>query len=202
MRNLKSSKQDKESSSSLSCLAKTESNRQPSWFSQGSEKGWKTIRGTFIAVNAFLLSCRCSRAANGPSPWAHLGDGCIDLIMIRECSRARFLQFLIRTANASGNPNEGVDRSPFELPFVTVERVCAFRFRRVTKSSTPSPTSVFRYSPFLEYENSSDSEVLPWSRTFGENTKSKISDSADSRGKKSMWCTDGELLHYENISVQ
>lgn len=201
LKNLKGSKQGKEPSS-LSCLAKAKSNHQPSWFIQGSDKGWKTIRGTFIAVNAFLLSCRCSRAANGPSPWAHLGDGCIDLIMIRECSRARFLQFLLRTANASGNPNEGADRSPFELPFVTVERVCAFRFRRVTKSSTPSPTSVFRYPSFFEYENSSDSEVSPWSRTFGETTKSNVpSDSAGSRGKKSMWCTDGELLHHENISV-
>ncbi|TPP64336.1 Ceramide kinase [Fasciola gigantica] len=183
---------------SLSCLPRPESHHQPSWSIQGSSKGWKTVRGSFIAINAFVLSCRCSRAVSGPSPWAHLGDGCIDLVIIRNCSRTRFLQFLVRTANASGNSNEGTDRSPLELPFVTVERVCAFRFCKGTKSSAASSASVSQSS----HENSDDSSSPPWLQTSDENSRRKPSShSGSSHRKKSIWCADGELVHHEDISV-
>ncbi|VDP90663.1 unnamed protein product [Echinostoma caproni] len=177
-------------------LSKPEPSDQPSWSLQGCPKGWKTIRGTFVAVNAFLISCRCSRAASGPSPWAHLGDGCIDLILIRECSRAKFLQFLVRTANVSVDMNNS-SQSPFELPFVTVERVSAFKFRNSPASDTEMPVFDDSRAPCDE---DSREAISPWSQTVDEKPKNKSS-SGSGQSKRSIWCADGELLHHENISV-
>ncbi|KAI0233113.1 hypothetical protein LSAT2_016628 [Lamellibrachia satsuma] len=81
---------------------------------------WNVIRGQFLAINSFLMSCRCHLSRNGVSPTAHLGDGCADLILIRPCSRIQFLQHLYRCMLGNGS---------FDFPFVDVFRVKAFKFR-------------------------------------------------------------------------
>lgn len=60
---------------------------------------WKVVCGKFLAINAMNMCCACARSPGGLSPAAHLGDGSLDLILIRKCSRFNFLRFLIRHTN-------------------------------------------------------------------------------------------------------
>ena len=57
---------------------------------------WQKIKGRFIAVNCFVMPCRCALSPEGPASCAHLGDGCIDLVIIHECSRSDYLKHLIK----------------------------------------------------------------------------------------------------------
>lgn len=76
-----------------------------SQFSQ-EEKGpdsWHTVRGKFLAVASFTMSCRCLISPIGPSPYCHLGDGTSDLLLIQQCSRIQFLRHLYRCSTTNGN---------------------------------------------------------------------------------------------------
>ena len=57
---------------------------------------WQKIRGRFMAINSFMMSCRCAMTPDGAAPCAHTGDGCTDLVLIRETSRANYVKFLLR----------------------------------------------------------------------------------------------------------
>lgn len=59
---------------------------------------WRTMVGKFVAVNSVTMSCSCDLSPPGMSPYCHLGDGCMDLILVSDCSRREFLKFLMRTA--------------------------------------------------------------------------------------------------------
>ncbi|KAK2183207.1 hypothetical protein NP493_320g02047 [Ridgeia piscesae] len=98
------------------CILESEATR---WMGHADTTGW-VIRGRFLAINSFLMSCRCRLSQSGPAPAAHLGDGCTDLVLIRQCSRAHFLQHLFRCTQKTDQ---------FDLPFVDVFRVKAFQFR-------------------------------------------------------------------------
>ncbi len=70
------------------------------------------------------------------SPSAHLGDGNIDLILVRHRpSRWHFLRFIARTAAVKGNP--------FTLPQVEVHRVNEFSFRHDPEEEECSDKSVW-----------------------------------------------------------
>jgi len=62
------------------------------------DPNWRTIIGKFIAVNSVTMSCACDLSPPGMSPYCHLGDGCLDLILVSDCSRLDFLKFLLKTA--------------------------------------------------------------------------------------------------------
>ena len=63
----------------------------------GSDGGeWRTVSGRFLAINTFLISCRCRFSAQGPSPCAHLGDGCFDIVLVHESSRTNYFKHLYR----------------------------------------------------------------------------------------------------------
>ena len=38
--------------------------------------------------------CRSDMSAHGLAPWAHLADGRLTLVLVRECSTLRYLRFL------------------------------------------------------------------------------------------------------------
>ncbi|XP_053112947.1 ceramide kinase isoform X2 [Hemicordylus capensis] len=80
---------------------------------------WKVIRGKFLAINASIMSCACSRSPNGLSPAAHLADGSADLILVRKCSRLNFLRYLVRHTNQDDQ---------FDFTFVEVYRIRKFQF--------------------------------------------------------------------------
>lgn len=71
---------------------------------------WHVICGKFLAINITNMSCACPRSSKGLSPSAHLGDGSLDLILIRKCSRFNFLRFLLRHTNQWDQVSGQVDR--------------------------------------------------------------------------------------------
>ncbi len=56
---------------------------------------WQTCRGKFHSVGAAIMSCRNDRAPDGIAAHAHLADGFLYLILIRECSRPAHLRSVI-----------------------------------------------------------------------------------------------------------
>lgn len=45
-----------------------------------------TVSGKFLMVNGANISCACSRSPQGFNPYCHLGDGYLDLILVRHTS--------------------------------------------------------------------------------------------------------------------
>lgn len=95
--------------------------------------GWRVTSGEFVAVNAFLISCRCAKSPLGPAPSAHLGDGYLDLILVRRCSRWKYLSYLVQLTN------KRKDRSTqhLKMPFVEAHRVKAFRLQSLDTHGDP-----------------------------------------------------------------
>lgn len=61
---------------------------------------WKVIRGKFFMVCGANISCACDRSPQGMSPNCHLGDGCLDLILVNHSS---FLNNLRLASRLSAN---------------------------------------------------------------------------------------------------
>lgn len=76
--------------------------------------------GAFTGVNAAIMACRCSQTWKGFSPGNHLGNGCADLILIRQCSRAQYINYLLRTGMSK--------KSAFDLEYVDAFRCRQFEF--------------------------------------------------------------------------
>ncbi|KAK3909045.1 Ceramide kinase [Frankliniella fusca] len=87
---------------------------------------WKTVRGRFFMVNGVNISCACAKAPNGFSPYCHIGDGCLDVILIKHTSMINILRLLLRISSKS--------RTMFDLPFVEVHRAQEF-----TLQAMPDP---------------------------------------------------------------
>lgn len=65
-------------------------------------KKWKIVKGKFFMVNGANISCACSRSPNGFSKFCHLGDGCVDLVLIRHTSFFNNLKLLLTMSNKNG----------------------------------------------------------------------------------------------------
>ncbi|XP_024368535.1 ceramide kinase isoform X3 [Physcomitrium patens] len=81
---------------------------------------WKTVRSKFQSVGAAVMSCRNDKAPEGVAAHAHLADGLLHLILIRECSRLGYLRQLLRLTR------RGAD--PFKFPFVEYHKTPLFTF--------------------------------------------------------------------------
>lgn len=58
-----------------------------------SEKSrWKKSKGRFLSVGAAVISCRNERAPDGLVADAHLSDGFLHLILVKDCPRALYLR--------------------------------------------------------------------------------------------------------------
>ncbi|XP_075041120.1 ceramide kinase-like isoform X2 [Mixophyes fleayi] len=82
-------------------------------------ESWKSITGSFSALNITGMSSACPKSQDGLSPAAHLADGTADLILVRECSTYQLLRYLTRHTNR---------KDQFALPNVEVHRIRAMRF--------------------------------------------------------------------------
>lgn len=60
---------------------------------------WLTVRGKFFMVNGANLSCACSRSPQGFSPHCHIGDGCVDVILVRHTSLINNIRMLLRLSS-------------------------------------------------------------------------------------------------------
>nr|CAD7405412.1 unnamed protein product [Timema poppensis] len=62
---------------------------------EASAGDWKTFRGKFFMINGANVSCACVRSPNGISPYGHLGDGCIDVLLIKHTNLLNNLRLLL-----------------------------------------------------------------------------------------------------------
>ncbi|XP_023718038.1 ceramide kinase isoform X2 [Cryptotermes secundus] len=88
----------------------------------------KTFRGKFFMVSGANVSCACTRSPNGISPFCHLGDGCVDVLIIKHTHLLNNLKLLLRLSSK--------EKNVFDLPFVEVHRAREFTFRAL-----PAPVS-------------------------------------------------------------
>uniref|UniRef100_A0ABK0LDE2 Ceramide kinase n=1 Tax=Rattus norvegicus TaxID=10116 RepID=A0ABK0LDE2_RAT len=134
---------------------------------------WQVVCGKFLAINSTNMSCACPRSPGGLSPFAHLGDGSSDLILIRKCSRFNFLRFLIRHTN---------QEDQFGFTFVEVYRVKKFQFT----------------SKHVEDDDNDLKELEK--QKFGQICKDNPPCACPT--SRSSWNCDGEVLHSPAIEVR
>lgn len=87
----------------------------------GTEQArWVSSRGRFISVGSAVITCRNERAPDGLVADAHLSDGFLHLILIKECPRPLYLRHLLELAKKGGNP--------LDFKFVEHHKTMAFAF--------------------------------------------------------------------------
>ena len=57
------------------------------------------MRGKFFMVNGANVSCACSKSPMGFSPHCHIGDGCVDVILVRHTSLINNIRMLLRLSS-------------------------------------------------------------------------------------------------------
>uniref|UniRef100_A0A182SMG3 DAGKc domain-containing protein n=1 Tax=Anopheles maculatus TaxID=74869 RepID=A0A182SMG3_9DIPT len=78
------------------------------------------VRGKFLMVSGANISCSCERSPQGFSPFCHLGDGLLDLVLVRHTSMFNNLRLLLTMTSKT--------KKLSELPFVEIYRTKEFRF--------------------------------------------------------------------------
>lgn len=63
---------------------------------------WRTICGRFFMINGANISCACQRSPNGFSEFCHLGDGCVDLVLVRHTTFFNNVRLLLKLASRNG----------------------------------------------------------------------------------------------------
>ncbi|KAL2558361.1 Ceramide kinase [Forsythia ovata] len=81
---------------------------------------WLRSKGRFISVGAAVISCRNEKAPDGLVADAHLSDGFMHLILIKDCPRPFYLWHLIELTKRGGNP--------LDFDFVEHHKTPAFTF--------------------------------------------------------------------------
>lgn len=65
---------------------------------------WLRCKGLFLSVGAAVISCRNERAPDGLVADAHLADGFLHLILVKNCPRPFYLWHLTQLTRKGGNP--------------------------------------------------------------------------------------------------
>ncbi|XP_046544857.1 ceramide kinase-like isoform X1 [Haliotis rubra] len=163
------------------CAKASERNREHSTsgvtrpFSPVGADGWHKVRGKFLGINSFSMSCRTAMTPEGVSPATHLGDGCLDLCIIYNCSRIDFLRHLHRCADKQADQ--------FDFSFIQVYRVKEFRFQPLFESDVEE----------AEEATSSASSTVVRNRLGHKQLKSP---------HNSVWNIDGELVTSPDLHVR
>lgn len=73
--------------------------------SQGTNdaKKWRIIRGEFFMITATNITCACSRSPNGMSKYCHLGDGHLDVVLVRKTNLLNNIRFVVNTMGRNGD---------------------------------------------------------------------------------------------------
>ncbi|KAK7878483.1 hypothetical protein WMY93_030319 [Mugilogobius chulae] len=167
-----------------------------------SSKGkWVSVKGRFKCVSLTCMSSSCPKSPLGLSPSAHLADGTGDLILVRDTDPLSFLKFLYRHTNSDDQ---------FDLPFVEVHRVKAFRF--FLSSEEDEGYQEVGMSPSGEAQKDTKACSVEPVNTSGsqqhlvENNVEKKSPTSTLCGlccrktpAVSVWNCDGEILPYTEI---
>ncbi|XP_062163725.1 ceramide kinase isoform X2 [Alnus glutinosa] len=89
-------------------------------YSCPEETRWLRSKGRFLSIGAAVISCRNERAPDGLVADAHLSDGFLNLILIKDCPHASYLWHLTQLAMRGG--------SPLNFEFVEHHKTTAFTF--------------------------------------------------------------------------
>lgn len=152
-------------------------------------------QGSFVGVNAAVTACRCPQTKKGFSPGNHLANGCVDLILIRPCTRLQYIQYLFRTG--------WTKKSAFDLKYVEAFRCRQFEF--VAQSND------FNESGSITTAGLSSSSTSDNSDTSSSRANSLESESRQPNYKHkndsdnvltSSWNADGEILEEQSIRVK
>ncbi|XP_064647971.1 ceramide kinase-like isoform X2 [Lineus longissimus] len=103
---------------------------------------WKTVKGHYLSIGLYALPGRSEFAPAGCSKYAHLADGCADLVLVNggDTSRKDFIRFIKRHGSASKNQ--------LDLPFVE-----AFRVKEVLFHQRMATTWKHKDHSYSEIEN-------------------------------------------------
>lgn len=154
---------------------------------------WRTFRGSFVALNSLLMSCRCKKAVQGVSRFAHLGNGYTDLMIVGDCSRIEYMRHLIRCTELNSDQ--------FDFDFIKIFRVKEFKF-------TPLPTDSEKEGTKAKEENTNEASevVVSHSRQCLEqsvvsplNSRQKEKNDDSDNLPLSRWNCDGETLEDATI---
>ncbi|XP_004519725.1 ceramide kinase [Ceratitis capitata] len=85
------------------------------------ETQWKTVNGRFFMISGANITCACTRSPNGVARYSHLGDGYLDLILVRKTTLFNNIRLLLNMAGHNGDIRS--------LPFVETYRTKSFSFR-------------------------------------------------------------------------
>ncbi|KAK6788719.1 hypothetical protein RDI58_012517 [Solanum bulbocastanum] len=99
----------------------------PSLHPYSKDSRWLKSKGRFLSVGAAVISCRNEKAPDGLVADAHLSDGFLHLILIKECPHAYYLCHLLQLAKKDGNP--------LDFEFVEHHKTPAFTFTSFGKES-------------------------------------------------------------------
>ncbi|KAG0454098.1 hypothetical protein HPP92_025402 [Vanilla planifolia] len=84
------------------------------------EPRWLRRKGRFLSVGAAIISCRNERAPQGLVADAHLSDGFLHLILVKDCPRPLYLWHLIKLTRKGSDP--------LNFSFVEHHKTNAFTF--------------------------------------------------------------------------
>ncbi|GJU18672.1 ceramide kinase isoform X1 [Tanacetum coccineum] len=84
------------------------------------ESNWVRVKGRFLSIGAAVISCRNEKAPDGLVADAHLADGFLHLILIKDCPRAFYLWHLTQLARKGG--------TPLNFDFVERHKTTSFTF--------------------------------------------------------------------------
>ncbi|XP_072985971.1 ceramide kinase isoform X1 [Typha latifolia] len=86
-----------------------------------SEKSkWLRSKGRFLSIGAAIMSCRNERAPDGLVADAHLADGFLHLILIKDCPRPFYLWHLTQLTKRGSDP--------LKFKFIEHHKTSAFTF--------------------------------------------------------------------------
>ncbi|KAF3340393.1 ceramide kinase [Carex littledalei] len=81
---------------------------------------WSTVKGRFLSVGAAVISCRNERAPDGLVADAHLSDGFLHLILVKDCPHPYYLWHLTQLTKR--------DSDPLNYSFIEHHKTPAFTF--------------------------------------------------------------------------
>ena len=91
---------------------------------------WQVVEGEFAGVMMVIIPCRSDKSKAGVCKYSHLSDGRIHLVMIKACSRWRYLQFLLRLSK------EGLESGSSEDGIVRVEPCVAVKVTHAVRNAS------------------------------------------------------------------
>ncbi len=75
------------------------------------ESDWRVVEGEFAGIMLVIMPCRSEKSEAGVCRYSHLSDGRVHLVMIKACSRWRYLRFLLRLSKQgleTGSTDDGI----------------------------------------------------------------------------------------------